>query len=71
MNTNQQRPFMGRLPAGYRRCDDGLFRKEVRFDVPNRPEVVNVVTLVRSSTGELMRTEKGQWKTKSTNPIEK
>jgi hypothetical protein len=65
--TNQPppHPFTKQLPHGYRLCGDGLFRKEVRFDVPNRPEIVNVIVMVRSRDGELMRTEKGQWKTKT------
>ena len=66
--ASQQPPFSKRLPSGYRLCQDGLYRKEVRFDVPKRPEIVNVVVMVRSRDGHLLRTEKGQWKTKT--PIE-
>lgn len=66
--TTNQRPFAKRLPTGYHLCGDGLYRKEVRFDDPNRPEIVNVIVIVRSREGFPMRTEKGQWKTKS--PVE-
>lgn len=48
----------------YTRCPDGYFRRRVEFDVHGRPEIVNVVHLVRAPDGSLRKAETVGWRYK-------
>jgi hypothetical protein len=48
----------------YTRSPDGMFRRRVEFDVHNRPELVDVVYLVRAPSGELRKSETVGWRYK-------
>jgi hypothetical protein len=51
-----------RLPLhGYKKCDDGKYRKQVDFDVPKKPGIVNRINLVRASNGTLLKSETIGW----------
>lgn len=49
-----------RLPAGYTKGDDGLYRKTVEFQRPDQVAagIVSRTTLVRNSQGKLLWSEK-------------
>lgn len=48
--------------AGYKQCDDGLWRKAVQFVAQSggREQLCGAETLVRDSAGRLVRVERGQ-----------
>jgi hypothetical protein len=51
-----------RLPlSGYEKCSDGKYRKQVDFNVPKKPGIVNRINLVRSSDGTLLKSETIGW----------
>jgi hypothetical protein len=41
----------------YKRCPDGRYRRQVDFDIRNKPGIVSRINLVRSSDGALLKTE--------------
>jgi hypothetical protein len=49
----------------YKLCPDGFYRRKVSFDVHNRPELCNVVNLVRDSKGNLRKSETVGWRRKT------
>ena len=50
---------------GYTLRPDGRYYKRVEFDVPGRPQYINVVYIVRNRHGELMRSKRGTFVTKT------